>query len=126
MKPERYLRRAAPIAAVRWDGTAMGASQIIDWVIDGGGTATYYCSALRVCLGREDDSHTIRLTDPDVVTHAHPGWYIHQDPDDGAFHASPPADFEASHLPLAPPVDTGTSLFPSLDIPRPHHHGGNR
>lgn len=38
---QRYRKRPVEVDAAQWDGTAEGATPIIDWVLDGGGTATY-------------------------------------------------------------------------------------
>jgi hypothetical protein len=37
----KYRKRPVVIEAMCWDGTAEGATPIIDWVLDGGGTARF-------------------------------------------------------------------------------------
>lgn len=38
----RYRKRPVVIDAVQWDGTARAATPIINWILDGGGTARYH------------------------------------------------------------------------------------
>lgn len=38
---KRYRKKPVVIEAVRWDGTAEGATPIIDWILEGDGTARY-------------------------------------------------------------------------------------
>jgi len=40
----QYRKRPVVIEARQWDGTAEGATPIIDWVLTGGGTARYHGS----------------------------------------------------------------------------------
>jgi len=42
MAPARYRRRPVEVDAMRWDGTAAGATPIIDWVLAKGSTARYH------------------------------------------------------------------------------------
>jgi hypothetical protein len=39
--PQRYTKRPVTIDAMQWDGTAEGATPIIDWILSGEGTARY-------------------------------------------------------------------------------------
>lgn len=41
MNPKKFRKKPVTIEAMRWDGSAEGATPIIDWVLDGGGTARY-------------------------------------------------------------------------------------
>lgn len=43
----KYRKKPVIIEAQRWDGTAEGATPIINWVLEGGSTARY----------RDDDAH---------------------------------------------------------------------
>lgn len=38
---KRYRKKPVTIEAVQWDGTVEGATPIINWILDGGGTARY-------------------------------------------------------------------------------------
>jgi hypothetical protein len=40
---QRYRKRPVVISAMQWDGTAEGATPIIDWILQSGGTARYTC-----------------------------------------------------------------------------------
>ncbi len=39
---ERWRKKPVEIEAMQWDGSALAATPIIDWVLAGGGTASYY------------------------------------------------------------------------------------
>jgi hypothetical protein len=39
--PARYRKKPVVIEAVQWDGTAVGATLIIDWVLANDGTASF-------------------------------------------------------------------------------------
>ena len=41
MTPIQYRKKPVVITAMQWDGTAAGATPIIDWILAGDGTATY-------------------------------------------------------------------------------------
>jgi hypothetical protein len=40
--PNRYTKRPVTIEAMQWDGTAAGATPVIDWLLSEGGTARYH------------------------------------------------------------------------------------
>lgn len=40
-----YRKKPVVIEAMQWDGTAAGATPIIDWALDGGGTIRYHDEA---------------------------------------------------------------------------------
>lgn len=61
--PQRFRKRPVVVEAMRWNGTAAGATSIIDWVLGSGGTATYRCSdpvRCEVCDG--NTPHAIVIT----------------------------------------------------------------
>lgn len=39
---QRWRKKPVVIEAVQWDGTAEGATPIINWILENDGTATYY------------------------------------------------------------------------------------
>jgi hypothetical protein len=39
---KRYRKKPVEIEAIQWDGTAAGATPIINWVLENGSTARYY------------------------------------------------------------------------------------
>ncbi len=38
----KYRKKPVVIEAMQWDGTPEGATPIINWILEGGGTARYY------------------------------------------------------------------------------------
>lgn len=52
----KYRKKPVEIEAEQWDGTATDATRIIDWVIAGGGTATYACSDPDRCAEKDGDT----------------------------------------------------------------------
>lgn len=51
-----FRKRPVEVEAFRWDGTAAGATPIIDWVLSGGGTATLRCSDPTRCAETDGDT----------------------------------------------------------------------
>jgi hypothetical protein len=69
-------------ASVQWDGTATGATHVIDWVLRNGGTATYTCTNTDRCATRDGDcSHYIRLRTPDSADSIDVGDRVVRSPD---------------------------------------------
>lgn len=56
--PGRYTKKPVTIEAMQWDGSAEGATPIITWIHDNGGSAVYHCSDDEAC---ERDGHTLRI-----------------------------------------------------------------
>ncbi|MER7169159.1 hypothetical protein ABT336_24245 [Micromonospora sp. NPDC000207] len=55
-----YVKKPVRVKAVRWDGTTAGATPIIDWILGGGGTASYVCADRNRCEDNGGDSpHSI-------------------------------------------------------------------
>lgn len=52
-----YVKKPVTVEAIRWDGTAKGATPIIDWILRGGGAANYRCDGLGECPGTSDAHH---------------------------------------------------------------------
>lgn len=42
MTARKYQAHPVEVEAIRWDGTVEGATEIIDWVLAAGGTASYH------------------------------------------------------------------------------------
>lgn len=58
----RYRKKPVEIEAVQWDGTADGATRIIDWILSSGATATYTCSNPDRCSETHGDTpHSISI-----------------------------------------------------------------
>jgi hypothetical protein len=59
---DRYRKKPVEIDAMQWDGTAAGATPIIDWILSNGGTATYACSDPVRCSENDGDTpHFIEI-----------------------------------------------------------------
>ena len=52
LMPLKYRKKPVEIEAMQWDGTAAGATPIINWVLSQGGTARYH---------EDDDAHVEHL-----------------------------------------------------------------
>lgn len=68
--PKTYRKRPVTIEAAQWNGTAQGATPIIDWILTQGGTARYWSA--------EDTGTTARI-DIDTLEgtmSASPGDYV--------------------------------------------------
>jgi hypothetical protein len=73
----RYRKRPVEIEAVQWDGTADGATRIIDWILANGSTATYICSDPDRCAGTDGDTpHSIAIRTLEGTMRANLGDWI--------------------------------------------------
>lgn len=73
--PQKFRKKPVTIEAMQWDGTAAGASPIIDWVLSNGGTATYACTSDPCSRG--EDGHTIAVdTLEGRNLDARSGWWV--------------------------------------------------
>jgi hypothetical protein len=62
MSPSKFRKKPVVVEAMQWDGTAAGATPIVDWILDQGGTAVYACSDPARCEGTGGDTpHWIRI-----------------------------------------------------------------
>ncbi|NEB92450.1 hypothetical protein [Streptomyces bauhiniae] len=52
----RYRKKPVEIEAMQWDGTAAGATPIIDWILSHGSTANYTCSNSDRCREYNGDT----------------------------------------------------------------------
>lgn len=58
----RFRKRPVEIEAMQWDGTAKGATALIDWMLREGATATYVCSSPERCAETGGDCpHSIHI-----------------------------------------------------------------
>ena len=70
--PKRYRKKPVEIEAMQWDGTAEGATPIIDWVLTNDGVATYRCDSVDGCPGTAGTHYiAIRTLEGDMLTNAH-------------------------------------------------------
>lgn len=66
---KQYRKRAAEVEALQWDGTAAGATPIIDWILQAGATARYVCSDPERCSENDGDCpHWITFTTPGLAS----------------------------------------------------------
>lgn len=57
-----FRKKPVQIEAVQWDGTAEGATRIIDWILSHGSTASYTCSNPDRCAEHDGDTpHSISI-----------------------------------------------------------------
>lgn len=65
--PARFRKKPVEIEAIQWDGTAPGATVIIDWILGHGGTARYDCNDREGCVDGPDGGHHIAVDTPDAT-----------------------------------------------------------
>jgi len=73
--PDRYRKKPIEIEAVRWDGTAVAATPIIDWILNQDGSAAYHCPHDMGCAGTAA-GHTIGIRTLEGRMQATPGDWI--------------------------------------------------
>lgn len=68
----KYHRKLpVEVEAFQWDGTAEGATPLIQWIFDGGATAKYMCTDHIHCRKLNGNvPHTIGIPTPDGTMHA--------------------------------------------------------
>lgn len=93
-------KKPAVVEAQQWDGTANGATSVINWVLNEGGTAGYVCSDPGRCAENDGDTpHSIRLRTLEGVTRVGLGdWIIRGT--DGGFSSCSPDAFVAMYEPV--------------------------
>lgn len=75
-EPQRFQKLPVTIEAIQWDGTAEGATPIIDWILNNGGTATFRCAINGPCPGTASGSHTLSIRTLEGTMQARPGDWI--------------------------------------------------
>lgn len=99
----RYRKRPVEIEAVRWDGTAAGATPIINWILSEGSTATYRCSDPDRCVSLEvegETPHSLVIHTLEGAMTASPGDWIIRGVQ-GEFYPCKPDIFAATYEPVA-------------------------
>jgi hypothetical protein len=72
-----YRKKPVEIQAMRWDGTAAGATPIIDWILSNDGCANYKCIDIDQCTGHGGDApHTIAIHTLEGMMHASVGDWV--------------------------------------------------
>lgn len=107
-EPTTYVTVPTEIQALQWDGTAEGATPIIDWVLRNGGTANYLCDDAGKCSGVEDGHH-IAIATPEGSMPARKGWWIVRGTE-GEFYPCKDTVFQRKYRAKAKPTDEHTSI----------------
>ena len=71
-----FRKKPVIVEAAQWDGTAAGATPIIDWILGNGGTATWRCDQPGNTGCDPHGVHTIAIQTLEGVMHASPGDWI--------------------------------------------------
>lgn len=100
-EPQKYRKKPAEVEAMQWDGTAEGATPIIQWVLDNDGRATYLCSDPVRCDSTDPHTIAIETTVGDMAlrmrVQAH-DWVIHGG--QRVWHLFNPVTFAANYEPV--------------------------
>ena len=72
-KPTKYRKKPVVVEAMRWDGTAEGATPIINWALQNDGSVDYFC--VRFEHGR-CVAHDLRVRTLEGLMHAKAGDFI--------------------------------------------------
>lgn len=97
MTADKFRKKPVVIEAMQWDGTPEDATDIIDWVLANGGTASY--DPAFVNRGGEDVSQQLRVTTLDSVARLFPGdWMMRGTV--GEFYPCKPDVFAESYEPI--------------------------
>jgi hypothetical protein len=127
----RYRKPPVEIDAVQWDGTADGATRIIDWILASGATATYTCSNPDRCAEHDGDTpHSIAIRTLESTMRADLGdWIIRGVQDE--FYPCKPDVFavtyeraDVSSAVVAPPTDQAALRDRIAEILRAHANLG--
>jgi len=96
----RYRKRPVEVEAVQWDGTAEGATPIINWILDSDATATYRCSNPVRCAQNDGDTpHSISIRTLEGEMRANVGDWIIRGVK-GEFYPCKPDIFRQTHEPV--------------------------
>jgi hypothetical protein len=103
-QPGRYRKLPVEIEAAQWDGTAEGATRIIDWILSHGSTATYTCSNPDRCAEHNGDTpHSISIRTLEGTMRADlSDWIVRSV--QGEFDLCKPDIFAATYEPAAAPA----------------------
>jgi len=73
----KYRKKPITIEARQFDGTQKNATEIINWVLDGGGTARWRCADQAPCSGG-DENHTLVVDTLEGTMKVGTGWWVIQ------------------------------------------------
>jgi hypothetical protein len=89
-----FTKKPVTIEARQWDGTAFGASPLVDWILNNDATATYACDA--GCDERGNRGHYIAIHTLEGTMRADDGDWIIKGVQ-GEFYPCKPDIFEATY-----------------------------
>jgi hypothetical protein len=117
--PDRFRKRPVEIEAAQWDGTADGATRIIDWILGHGSTASYICSNPDRCAEHDGDTpHSISIRTLEGTMRADLDDWVIREPfptGDRQFYPCKPDIFAKTYEPAAGPA-------PATDRAAPDRH----
>lgn len=97
----KFKKRPVEVEARQWDGTANNARELIDWILNEGGTARYICSNTARCIEFDGDTpHTIAIDTHEGIMTTGINDYIIKEPfptDDRKFYPCKPDIFESTY-----------------------------
>jgi hypothetical protein len=100
MPASRFRKKPIEIDAMQWDGTADGATPIIDWILSSDGTASYVCSDVDRCAQNDGDApHYIEVYTLEGYMRADLGDWVIKGVQ-GEFYPCKPSIFEATYEPV--------------------------
>lgn len=106
----KFRKKPVEIEAMQWDGTADGATRIIDWILSHGSTATYTCSNPDRCAGHDGDTpHAVSIRTLEGTMRADLGDWVIREPfptGDRQFYPCKPGIFAATYEPVTDPAQT--------------------
>jgi hypothetical protein len=112
----KYRKKPIEIEAAQWDGTAEGATPIIDWILANGDTATYRCSNPERCSENDGDTpHTIAIPTLEGTMHATVGDWIIRGVQ-GEFYPCKPDIFAATYDSVADAPQEATAEAAELTV----------
>ena len=74
--PTTYVSIPVEIVAVQWDGSALHADTIIEWIRAAGGRANYRCEDVHTPENSRIEGHHIVIRTPEGDMKASGGWWI--------------------------------------------------
>ncbi|WP_280420028.1 hypothetical protein [Nocardia carnea] len=76
-RPQRGQKLPVTVEYTQWDGTAEGATPIIDWILSNDGAAAFHCASNEPCPGTASGSHVISIRTLEGTMQARPtDWVI--------------------------------------------------
>lgn len=93
----RYRKKPIEVDAMQWDGTTLGATEIIEWILNSGDTARYHFNT------HIPSFSCIEIDTAEGTMQASSGDYVIKEPfptDDRMFYPCKPSIFESTYEPV--------------------------